>query len=526
MVARAERRQHDLPYEDIDAPGPRATPYRRLIARAGRYYRADDLDRILPLGVVESLALPGRELQARLHAGPARRGLPPRSSPPRTSSPTCRMCSTTRAGMPTSTATAGGGFLPGGVLRAARVRRRAELAQARRAFLPAAAVRDPFGNATTVAYDPHDLMPVRDPRRGRQHRSGRRSTTACSRRRLDDRREPQPLRGRVRRAGHGRRHRGHGQAGPARGRLARRVRRRPRRGHDPRASRRPAPRPARDPASRPPRGSSTTCSPTTAPATRPARAGGGLHARPRDARRDLAPGQQTKVQHAFLVLRRLRPRDPEEDPGRARSARRSGGPESTRAGSAAAGRSSTTRGNRSASTSRSSAPSHAFEFANVVGVSSIAVLRSRASASSRRSTPTIPTRRWSSTRGGRATGTSTTPCLQINPAQDPDVGDFFAQTCPRRLPADLVRRSAARASSARRNSKRPKTAVHANTPSVAYLDTLGRTFLTVAHNRFERAGVPVERILRDPDRARHRRATSSRSSTPSAAWSCATTTTC
>src|SRR5262249_31673699 len=31
-----------------------------------------------------------------------------------------------------------------------------------------------------------------------------------------------------------------------------------------------------------------------------------------------------------------------------------------------------------------------------------------------------------------------------------------------------------------------KCAVHANTPTVAYFDTLGRAFLTVAHNKFER----------------------------------------
>ena len=37
-----------------------------------------------------------------------------------------------------------------------------------------------------------------------------------------------------------------------------------------------------------------------------------------------------------------------------------------------------------------------------------------------------------------------------------------------------------------------KTAVHAGTPSQAHADTLGRTFLTVAHNRFERNGALLE----------------------------------
>ena len=34
--------------------------------------------------------------------------------------------------------------------------------------------------------------------------------------------------------------------------------------------------------------------------------------------------------------------------------------------------------------------------------------------------------------------------------------------------------------------------MHAATPSVAHTDSLGRTFLTLAHNRFERSGAIVE----------------------------------
>ncbi len=37
-----------------------------------------------------------------------------------------------------------------------------------------------------------------------------------------------------------------------------------------------------------------------------------------------------------------------------------------------------------------------------------------------------------------------------------------------------------------------KAAVHADTPTVAHADSLGRTFLTLAHNRFERSGAVVE----------------------------------
>src|SRR5262249_45262577 len=69
-----------------------------------------------------------------------------------------------------------------------------------------------------------------------------------------------------------------------------------------------------------------------------------------------------------------------------------------------------------------------------------------------------------------------------DPAQDPDVGDFF-----RRLPNTEYSPTW---HEARKNgqlgpeeqSAATKAAAHANTPSVAHLDTLGRTFLAVANN--------------------------------------------
>jgi hypothetical protein len=52
--------QHDVPYEDIDAVGAHAdAPYRRLIEHVRTLYRKNDLTGFLPLGDVESLALPG-----------------------------------------------------------------------------------------------------------------------------------------------------------------------------------------------------------------------------------------------------------------------------------------------------------------------------------------------------------------------------------------------------------------------------------------------------------------------------------
>jgi hypothetical protein len=58
-VAQAGDGQHDLPYEDLDAAGAiEAHPYRRPIEHVRALYRKDDLSSGLPLGILESRALP------------------------------------------------------------------------------------------------------------------------------------------------------------------------------------------------------------------------------------------------------------------------------------------------------------------------------------------------------------------------------------------------------------------------------------------------------------------------------------
>ena len=75
--------------------------------------------------------------------------------------------------------------------------------------------------------------------------------------------------------------------------------------------------------------------------------------------------------------------------------------------------------------------------------------------------------------------------LERNPADDSDVGSFFS-----RLPEDDYlptwyeqRHSGSFGHKAQQAAE--KTAVHARTPKTAFLDTLGRTFLTVDVNRFK-----------------------------------------
>ena len=72
----------------------------------------------------------------------------------------------------------------------------------------------------------------------------------------------------------------------------------------------------------------------------------------------------------------------------------------------------------------------------------------------------------------------------LDPATDPDVGDFF-----RRLPEAefLPTWHALRTDPYHRELfTARKTELHAGTPTIVHLDVLGRAFLIVAHNRFER----------------------------------------
>ncbi|PWB49646.1 MAG: toxin [Candidatus Methanoperedenaceae archaeon] len=89
--------------------------------------------------------------------------------------------------------------------------------------------------------------------------------------------------------------------------------------------------------------------------------------------------------------------------------------------------------------------------------------------------------------------------LMDDPKEDPDVGDFFSRLqedeylptwYDLRTNPDNEDKAAElwpeRKDREAEKSAAIKTSVHASTPTVAYFDTLGRSFLTVAHNRFER----------------------------------------
>lgn len=150
-LARAGDGRHDLPYEDVQAAGAVADhPYRRLVEQKRTLYRRDDLGGPLPLGRVEPRALPFESYSLALTPG---------------------LLAQVYGGRVTGAMLAEGGYrqseedgdwwVPSGEVfyspeegdSAGR-----ELAHARRHFFLPCRFRDPFGQTTTVTYDAHDLM--------------------------------------------------------------------------------------------------------------------------------------------------------------------------------------------------------------------------------------------------------------------------------------------------------------------------------------------------------------------------------
>jgi RHS repeat-associated protein len=83
-----------------------------------------------------------------------------------------------------------------------------------------------------------------------------------------------------------------------------------------------------------------------------------------------------------------------------------------------------------------------------------------------------------------------------DPRTDPDVADFTARYFAALPPTPAWETWGAQreggALGAAEQAAASKAALHANTPTTAHLDALGRPFLTIARNRFERDGATVE----------------------------------
>lgn len=80
--------------------------------------------------------------------------------------------------------------------------------------------------------------------------------------------------------------------------------------------------------------------------------------------------------------------------------------------------------------------------------------------------------------------------LAADPRTDPDVGEYFERlTDADYLPTWHAQREGGALGPQEQEAAR-KAAVHAGTPTVAHADALGRTFLTVAHNKFKYSDTP------------------------------------
>lgn len=78
------------------------------------------------------------------------------------------------------------------------------------------------------------------------------------------------------------------------------------------------------------------------------------------------------------------------------------------------------------------------------------------------------------------------------PQSDPDVGDFFQRIPTQDYTPTWYAQRQAGAIGPLEQTAAQQTAIHANTPTLAYFDTLGHTFLTIVHNRFVRNNAPVD----------------------------------
>jgi RHS repeat-associated protein len=160
-VAAAGDGCHELAFEDWQGIGAvENVPYRRLLKKSRSIYRSNDLYCMLPLGVLEALALPGqtytlaftRDLLTEVY----RRREPPEDLLPR------RGAVLQEAGYVDLDEDWNWWMPSGRVFYSAEESDSAvrELAEAVRHFLLARRYRDPFGNETRVDYDRHDLSPV------------------------------------------------------------------------------------------------------------------------------------------------------------------------------------------------------------------------------------------------------------------------------------------------------------------------------------------------------------------------------
>jgi len=482
-IKQASDGSHDLPYEDVDAIGATAdAPYRRIVQESRAQYRADDLAALLPLGRLEALALPGESYKLAFTPGLIRE--------------VYRRDGKNLLPEPKAVLGGEGGYVdlngdghwwvPSGRLFYSPFAddddTAAELAYAREHFFLPHRFADPFGNVATVNYDAHDLelIETRDP-------VGNTTRSQCDYRVLAPRliTDMNGNRSEVAFDALGM------VAGTAvMGKVGEKL------GDSLESfvadlSERTMLTHIRDPLANPHEilGRATTrlvydlfAFTRTRAEAQPAPAV--VYTLARETHdSDLAPGEQTKIQHSFSYsdgFGREVQKKIQAEPARDES-RRDGRPRWVGSG--------WTISNNKGKPVRKYEPffsaTHAFEFANITGVTSTLlydpVERAIATLHPDHIYEKVVFDPWR-----QESWDVNDTVLQPDPAEDRDVGGFFL-----RLPKDDYlptwyeqRRHGALGAEAQ--SAAAKAAVHARTPKLTYFDTLGRNFLTIEHNRFKR----------------------------------------
>jgi RHS repeat-associated protein len=492
-MRRASHGAHDLPYEDLEARGATGPgPYRRLIEESRSYYRADRLHRILPLGVLEALALPGQKYRLAFTPGLIDE-IYRRDDPPKSLIPNVAQMLGEEGGYQDLDGN-GHWWIPSGRVFYTEQETGAaeELEQAQRHFLQPRRFVDPFDTITAVAYDAHDLLPTRV-----RDAVGNTVQSEIDYRVLAPWRMTDANRNRTAVAfdalGLVAGTAVMGKQGEAAGDTLD--------GFEPDLDERVVlehiAHPLRDPYGIL-RDATTRlvydlfAFARTRDLTRLQPAAAYSMARETHVAA-LAPGERARVQHAFSysdgfgreIQRKIQAEPgPVVDRGPAIDLRWVG--------------SGWTIFNNKGKPVRQYEPfftaAHAFEFAFKAGVSPILfydpVERVVATLHPNHTYEKVVFDPWRQQRWDL-----NDTALEQDPAQDADAGDFF-----RLLPtADYLPTWYAQRRDGDLGGQEQeaalKTAVHAGTPNVAYADTLGRTFLTVDHNRFERAGEPIVEFL-------------------------------
>jgi RHS repeat-associated protein len=161
-IAQASDGRHELPYEDLNGAGAfGGAPCRRLFQRTRSFYRRDDLDGLLPLGGLESLALPGAVYQLAFTPSVIRDVYRRKTRDHLLEELLPDPGAVLEEGGYIDLDGDGHWWIPSGrVFYSPHPEdgAAAELVHARKHFFLPRRFRDPFGNTTLVAYDAHDFV--------------------------------------------------------------------------------------------------------------------------------------------------------------------------------------------------------------------------------------------------------------------------------------------------------------------------------------------------------------------------------